>query len=630
MPDSALSVVPVPAEQPAEQAAEGQGATPPADRTGGTAYNSFAVIRRSTLLMVDDDVTMLTAVDAFLDEVGYGKFITTANPRETLELIEKHRPDVLLLDLVMPEMSGYEVMQMIRSRREYRYLPIIVLSGKTDSASRLKALEMGATDFLQKPVDPSELQLRVRNTLAFKAYQDRLADFDPVSGLRNRRRFETDLAQVIAGQTGKPGACALLHVDIDRFKNVNDSLGYRTGDLLLNSVARRLERLSHDVEARLISAFNDTEARITVAHIAGNGFALLLAGMREPGSAERVARAVLKGFSLPFKVGEHEVFLTASIGVSLFPVDAPDATSLLKHAEMAMYQAKQRGRNTHEFFSAEFNARAAERVALEADLRRAVERGELEVYYQPKVGIITGRVVGAEALLRWIHPKHGMISPVRFIPVAEEAGLITDIGRWVLETTIQQIRTWRDNGFPLVPVSVNVSAAQFNRSAILKDVRNVLANTGVDTKLLVLEVTETLLMTDTTEAIALLHAIRSMGVRLSVDDFGTGYSSLGYLRQLPVDELKIDRSFVKGLPAEKDSLAIVRAIVAMAHALNLKVVAEGVETEGQLEVLRAVRCDEFQGYLCSKPIPQPQFTRLLEKAAARPRPNPFADASGTG
>jgi EAL domain-containing protein (putative c-di-GMP-specific phosphodiesterase class I) len=283
---------------------------------------------------------------------------------------------------------------------------------------------------------------------------------------------------------------------------------------------------------------------------------------------------------------------------------------------MAMYQAKRKGRGDHEFYSQEFNARAAERVALEADLRRAIERSELELYYQPKIDIATGRLLGAEALLRWHHPRLGMVSPVRFIPIAEEAGLIIDVGRWVLHEAGRQLKKWQKQGLGL-SVSVNVSPAQFTRAAILSDVRQLLSATGIAPQALVLEVTESLLMSNIDEAVAQLKAIRALGVRISVDDFGTGYSSLGYLRWLPLDELKIDRSFVKGLPGEKDSVAIVNAVIAMAHALNLEVVAEGVETAAQLDALQAMRCDAFQGYLCSPPVPVADFARFVEARTAQ-------------
>ncbi|MBI1395325.1 MAG: EAL domain-containing protein [Betaproteobacteria bacterium] len=578
-------------------------------------------LAHATILMVDDDPVMLEAVRLFLEDVGYGSFVTTTDPGRTLSLIAEHEPDVVLLDLKMPGMSGFDVLAAMRTSEGSRFLPVIVLSADSESSARLQALELGATDFLMKPVDPSELQLRVRNTLAFKAYQDRLADYDPLSGLRNRRRFESDLRGTLAELTDPAGGCALLHVDLDRFKHVNDTLGYRTGDRLLKATARRVEQIAHDVESGLISTVGETDARVTVAHIAGNGFAVLVSAMRDPDNAERIARAILKAFSVPFQIENHQLFVSASVGVSLFPVDAQDADALLKHAEMAMYQAKNRGRNTHEFFSQEFNARAGERLLLETELRRAIERNELVVHYQPKVSVVTGRVLGAEALIRWNHPQRGMVSPAQFIPIAEETGLIVEIGRWVLGQACRQLRRWQDAGLPPVTLSVNVSPAQFSRSAILKDLKQLLASTRVDPKHLVLEVTEGLVMADIDEAVTLLKAIRSMGVRLSIDDFGTGYSSLAYLRRLPIDEIKIDRSFVKGLPEEKDSLAIVRAVTAMGHALGLKVVAEGVETHPQLEVLRAAKCDEFQGYYCSRPVPAQDFAPLLDRRGARPRPN---------
>jgi len=621
MPEREPEVVafgPAPTQRPAVRAIDASPDTQRPESPAETpADGLFAAIRVSTIMMVDDDPVMLLAVETFLDDVGYREFVATTDPTKTLKLLDEHRPDVLLLDLVMPGMSGFDVIAQVRARDEYRYLPVIVLSGETERGARLKALEMGATDFLMKPVDPSELQLRVRNTLAFKAYQKRLADYMPVTGLRNRRCFEMDLRQVLGETAQTTVSCALLNIDIDRFKHVNDTYGYRVGNALLDVVARRIERIAHDVETGLISAAGETDAWVNIAHISGNGFALLAACLRDAGNAERVVRTVLKGFTAPFNVDGHEIFVTASVGISLHPLDARDADDLLEHAEMAMYQAKRKGRGDHEFYSQEFNARSSERVSLEADLRRAIERSELEVYYQPKVDVRTGRVLGAEALVRWHHPRLGMVSPVRFIPIAEEAGLIVDIGRWVLHEAGRQSKIWQQRGLAL-SVSVNVSSAQFTRAAILEDVRQLLSVTGIDPQSLVLEVTESLLMANIDEAVALLKAVRELGIRLSIDDFGTGYSSLGYLRWLPLDELKIDRSFVMGLPAEKDSLAIVNAVIAMAHALNLKVVAEGVETAAQLDALKDRGCDEFQGYLCSPPLPAAAFAQLIEPRAAAP------------
>lgn len=581
------------------------------------ASDSLAQLQHATVMMVDDDSVMLEAVQMFLEDAGYRSFVTTDRPGETMGLVAQHAPDVLLLDLNMPEVSGFDILAQVRARQDSRYLPVIVLSADSDPSARLRALELGATDFLTKPVDPSELQLRLRNTLAFKAYQDRLADYDALSGLRNRRRFESDLRQIVAAAKAPADKCAVLHVDLDRFKQVNDTLGHRTGDRLLRAAARRIEQIAHEVEAGLIARVDEVDARVTTAHVSGDGFAMLLSGLRDADNSDRVARAVVKGFTLPFVIDEHEIYVSASVGVSLYPVDAANAEELLTHAEMAMYHAKGRGRSTFEYFSPEFNARANERLTLEGQLRRAVERGEFLLHFQPKVSVLTGRILGAEALIRWQHPELGMMGPGRFIPVAEETGLIVDLGRWVVEQACRQLAAWQSAGLPPINLSVNVSAAQFQRNSILIVLRDALKATGANPKQLWLEVTESMLMSDVEAGIALLKAVRGLGVRLSIDDFGTGYSSLAYLRRLPLDELKIDRSFLLGVPGEKDSMAIVRAVIAMAHEMNLKVVAEGVENTAQLEYLRAHKCDEYQGYLCSRPVPAEQFAAMLGARAAR-------------
>jgi EAL domain-containing protein (putative c-di-GMP-specific phosphodiesterase class I) len=314
-------------------------------------------------------------------------------------------------------------------------------------------------------------------------------------------------------------------------------------------------------------------------------------------------------------VGEHELFVTATIGIAVATGDGKDADTLLKHAEMAMYQGKQRGRDTYEFFSGELNAHALERLTLESQLRRAVEREEFVLYYQPKVDIATQKITGAEALVRWKHPELGIIQPVKFIPIAEETGLIVEIGQLVLRAACMQVMAWRQLGLPLISVSVNVSGAQFKQGKVWHAVSGALAHSGLPARNLMLELTESMLMEDAEESIQLLYELKEMGVRLSVDDFGTGYSSLTYLSRFPIDELKIDRTFVQGLPDRRDSAAIVAAVVALARELRLKVVAEGVETGPQLEFLRGRRCDQYQGYLCSRPVPPEPFAGLLKRSA---------------
>jgi EAL domain-containing protein (putative c-di-GMP-specific phosphodiesterase class I) len=323
------------------------------------------------------------------------------------------------------------------------------------------------------------------------------------------------------------------------------------------------------------------------------------------------ANSVLDAMKQPFQVDGHEVFITPSLGIAVFPNDGDDSDTLIQHAGVAMNQVKQRGRNGYEFYSAHMNASARERLSLENQLRRALERDELRLVYQPKVSLRTGRIVGAESLLRWNHPELGMVSPIRFIPLAEETGLIVAFGAWVLRTACEQNRAWQLAGLRNIRVAVNVSARQFRDGRFVRTVDEALQNSGLDPQYLTLELTENTIMENAKENLETLHQIKAMGVKLSVDDFGTGYSSLSYLKQLPLDELKIDRSFIMEIRSEADKAPIVTAIIGMAHSLGLTVVIEGIESEAQLSFSRAGGCDEYQGYLFSKPVATREFETML-------------------
>ncbi|MGH8610540.1 MAG: GGDEF/EAL domain-containing response regulator [Gammaproteobacteria bacterium] len=568
-----------------------------------------ATLTDGTIMLIDDEPLTLEVVQTFLEEAGYTRFVTTDEPRQAIELLASRRPDIVLLDLMMPEVSGFDILSRMRADTEMKYTPVIVLTSANDAATKLKALELGATDFLSKPVDPSELTLRLRNALAFKAYQDRLANYDDLTGLPNRRMFLARLDWAIRRATRHRSICALLHVDLDRFRQINDSFGHRVGDSLLRAVAQRLEDSVRDSDA--VGCFADEAYRSSLSRIGGDEFTVLVSEIGQAENASLVARRISAALAKPFLAEERDLFLTASIGIAAYPGDGVEPDSLLQHAEVAMHYSKSHGGNSYEFYSKEINARASERLTLENQLRRALEREELLLHYQPKVDVGGGHIVGAEALVRWQHPELGLVSPAQFVPLAEESGLIVPIGEWVLREACKECKAWQHWGPRPLGIAVNVSSVPFKKGGLLQVLRSALETSGLEASQLVIELTESVLMESAAANIRMLQELKAVGVRLAIDDFGTGYSSLSYLKRFPLDELKIDRSFMSDIPSDRDNAAIASAIIAMAHTLGLKVVAEGIETGDQLEFLKAKLCDEFQGYLFSRPLPKEELKRLL-------------------
>ena len=414
-----------------------------------------------------------------------------------------------------------------------------------------------------------------------------LAYYDSLTTLPNRSLFSKLLNQAIslARRDAKP--LAVLFVDLDRFKIINDTLGHEAGDLLLQEVGRRLQTCLRESD--------------TVARLGGDEFVVLLPSLNDPADVEVVAHKILAATSKSFTALGQEFRVTASVGVSIYPTDGEDEQSLMKNADIAMYQAKEDGKNNFRLYSVQMNTHSFERLALESSLRRALEHNEFELHYQPKIDSRSGGIVGMEALLRWQHPDLGMVSPAKFIPIAEETGLIVSIGKWVLKTACAQNVAWQQRGLPDLNMAVNVSGRQFLDENLLGDVTSILKETGMNPTLLELEITESTLMHDVDKAIRILKAFRDMGVRLAIDDFGTGYSSLSNLRQFPVDTIKIDGSFVRDLSNHAESRGIAEAIIAMGRTLSLTVVAECVETKAQADFLRQRSCDEFQG-LFSKAV----------------------------
>ena len=452
----------------------------------------------------------------------------------------------------------------------------------------------------------------ITNSMQYQAQLEHQANHDALTKLPNRNLFNDRLEQAIVYAKRYQHSIWVVFVDLDNFKLVNDSLGHDIGDRLLQTVASRLT--------------NCLRKSDTVARLGGDEFMLLLIDHSDAQLSPRIVNAVLAAVASPVLLDAHELTLTCSVGVSVYPKDGDNGQLLLKNADIAMYRAKDAGRNQLQFYTSEMNARITERTLIENHLRYAVARNELLLHYQPRLDLRTGRISGMEALIRWQHPELGLVPPMRFIGVAEETGMIVEIGNWVLRTACAQNKAWQMAGLPALHVAVNVSARQFRKSHFADDVVKALADSGLDAKYLELELTESLMMQDVDEAVATLVTLKELGVALSIDDFGTGYSSLSYLRRFPIDYLKIDQSFIRDMLSDPNGAAIVRSIISLGHNLNFKVIAEGVETEAQLAYLERDDCDEMQGYFFSRPVPAEAFTIMLEKGASLQRSYPAAVA----
>ena len=420
---------------------------------------------------------------------------------------------------------------------------------------------------------------------------------DPLTGLPNLTLFRELLGHALHRSESEQTPFALLFIDLDNFKTINESLGHRLGDQLLIEAGVRLKALLPDMTV--------------IARIGGDEFNIILRHSEGMPWIDLVAQRIIDALARPFELDGHSVYVGASIGIALFPNDGADVETLQSNADAALHQAKARGRGILQFFSSEMTGRAKERLTLEADLRRAVERQELRLHYQPQVDLVSGEIIGAEALVRWQHPVRGLIPPAAFIPLAEESGCIVPLGDWVLRTACRQIRLWSDTGLALRQVAVNVSPVQLSRGHLVEAVKAALQETGIAPEQLELEITETCVMQDRQLSFKSLADLRALGVRLSIDDFGTGYSSLAYLQQLEVHKLKVDMAFVRDMTSNSNNASIVKAVIALGHSLGLEIIAEGVETPGQARYLRSMQCDVIQGYLVSKPLPADELTRFV-------------------
>ena len=679
------------------------------------------------ILVVDDELVGRIYIEKALLNESYD-VITAENGQQAALLAKQHSPNMIVMDVMMPVMDGYQACRTIREQEQQLHVPILMLTGLDDIGSVEKSFDAGATDFIVKPVNLPIFKQRIRNGLKnretdlelhqhqlrqahahkvarlgywdwevesnalywsdevynllsvlpgqfinnHEAFRSRtrpedldkikqavrqslkqntpysveyqvnrpdqkfqiirqhadlikneagkvvrflgivqdvtethlaqekirhLAYYDSLTGLPNRTLFHERLDYVLRMARRTANNLAIFIIDLDRFKNINDSLGHDVGDKFLQSVAAKLKLVTRETD--------------TMARLGGDEFALILDGVCSNEDVAKVAEKVLKILSKSHTIQGNELISTGSIGISISSAECLDKEDLIRQADLAMYKSKEGGGNQFCFYNEEMKSRAHQSMSLEKELRQALDNNELVVYYQPKISVRTGEIKGKEALIRWRHPEKGLIPPFDFIPVAEETGLIVPIGKWVQEQACKQTHLWHQQGFKDLLISINVSVRQFQHQGFIDDVGSVLDASCINRKFVDLEITESCTMDSTEASIRILNTLREMGIRISMDDFGTGFSSLSFLNQLPLDTLKVDRAFIKDINEDSENSELAKLIIAMAKSLGLSVVAEGVETQAQLNFLKNNECDEFQGYLASPPVPADEFEALL-------------------
>jgi len=691
--------------------------------------------RMPLVLVVDDDRSIRLSMRATLEDEN---FIVeeAANGDQALQLFQEHQPELVLLDVVMPGLDGFETCRRLRGMQGGDVVPIMMVTGLEDLGSIEKAFDAGATDFITKPLNWSLLRYRLRYMLragqalrdvhrtqerleqaqqiaslgywefdlvqqkvrcseaagkilgleqpselsywsqlwqtlhpmdkpeTFRTLQHALgrqapyqvdfriqtadgerhirhqgdflpkvgnpdlllgtvqdvsqirtveqqlrylAYFDSLTGLSNRSFLRERLEEIVLHARGSREKFALLVLDLDRFNRINDTFGHSLGDRLLKEVASRLQGCVAELAEN-----NPLGCQVNaLCRLGGDEFCLLVTELKQPQQAAQLANLLLDALTPTLQLGSVEVCITASVGISLFPADGDNVDALLKNADAAMYHAKAKGRNNYQFSCDDMNTKMADRVAMETELHNALALHQLQLHYQPLMNLASGQVVGFEALLRWQHPQLGSVPPARFIPIAEESGLIIPIGDWVINTACRQAQTWRRNEFKDFRVAINLSSRQFYQPNLVAVVSKALSEAGIPPQCLELELTESMLMEREEENLNALRQLRELGVKLAIDDFGTGYSSLSYLSTFPINTLKIDRSFISRLEGNASNKAIIRAIIAMGHSLELTIVGEGVETQNQKELLELLGCDEAQGYLFARPQPAREVTAFL-------------------
>jgi diguanylate cyclase (GGDEF)-like protein len=561
-----------------------------------------ADVRQARILIVDDSSVNTLLLERMLRGAGYTNVSVTTDPCTVVGLYREHRYDLIVLDLLMPIMDGFQVMRELQDVETEGYLPVLVLTAQP--SHKLRALQAGAKDFVSKPFDQVEVLTRIYNMLEVRLllresrnYGQLLERYDQLTGLPNRKYFRELLTKVLERPDDHPWVVSVLFVAVDRFKSVNDAVGRPAGGAFLRGVGERLVACVGPMD--------------TVARLEGEEFGLVVLTAREDiNGVALLARRLQEAFIPPLIAEGFAATVTVSVGIAVSQVDAPDADTLMQFAQRALHEVKGSGGDAARFYSAELNDSARETLDLENALRGALERNEFVLHYQPKVRIDTGEWSGAEALIRWNHPERGLVAPAAFIAALESTGLIVPVGAWVIQAACAQMGAWARAGLGDIRVAVNVSSRQFLSRGFVETVARAITSGGIAAGSLSIEITESALMAKRTEADTALRELKALGVPIAIDDFGTGYSSLAYLKHFPIDTLKIDISFIRDLTSSADGAAIAVAIIDMARSLKMQVIAEGVETAAQLEWLRAHACDEIQGFLYSHPLCADDLARL--------------------
>jgi diguanylate cyclase (GGDEF)-like protein len=566
-----------------------------------------------TTILVIEDVESLR--EEILETLSYEGFdvLGAENGIVGVQMAKTYIPDLIICDIAMPELDGYGTLVALREEPKTSMLPFIFLTAMTEKGDMRQAMQLGADDFLSKPFTSSELlgaiasRLQKYNSVKEHYYDEikavgakfeYLSHHDELTQLPNRVLFYDSLTQVVLHAQINHKSLALLFLDIDNFNIINNTLGNDIGDQLFKAIAERLKRYTAPCDM--------------VARIQGDEFAMIISDIQSLSHVKIEAEKILDLLSRPYNLYGHEVFITSSIGITIFPEDHQQVEGLIKNAELAMYYAKTHGRNSYKLYSPELNAQSAEYMALANSLHRAIDRQEIRVFYQPLVDLQSGKIIGAEALARWQHPDLGLIMPSKFIPVAEQTGLILRLTELILEAVCRQMRSWKDLNINYGFIAVNLSTQHFRPdSNLIEMLTKVLQESGIEPEHLELELTESIIMQNAEFTINVLSKLQTMGVKVAIDDFGTGYSSLSYLKHFPVNTLKIDRCFIQDVTSDRHDATISLAIIDLAHSLSLQVIAEGVETMEQVQFLKEHSCDQIQGYFFSPPLPQLEFEKML-------------------